>query len=392
MLWKVLRDQGVPADYICLLQRLYSAAQAYVRTDVSSRLFHICRGVRQGDPISPLLFITIMEHIFTRLKAEWKRANVRRKGPEFGIRVCGDGDTLTNLRFADDCILFAQSKSDAQKMLRRFMEVSAEYGLLVHPGKTKLMAWTHSSFGCQSLQIGANTFMILDESDSEKYLGRKLCLNGCQSTELQHRIASGWAKFQSFRGELMGRNYSIKSRLRLFEAVVSTTVLSGSCTWALTHTMNQTLDRVRRRMLRLVLRIFRKKICESDEVSLESWPEYLKRSARIIGDFDAAFKLSPWSLQAKARKWRFAGDLVRSCDSRWSKVVLDWMPACGKRSAGRPITRWVDDIERYAGGDWEKLAANPGEGGTPLQWLRAELNFLFLVYNFLVAHDASAEL
>ena len=104
MLWKVLADQGVPPDFILLLQRLYTGAQAYVRTDVSSRSFRICRGVRQGDPISPLLFIAVMEHIFTRLKAEWQSANARRKGPEFGIRVSADGKTLTNLRFADDCI------------------------------------------------------------------------------------------------------------------------------------------------------------------------------------------------------------------------------------------------------------------------------------------------
>ena len=54
MLWKVLADQGVHPDFILLLQRLYTGAQAYVRTDVSSQSFPICRGVRQCDPIFPL--------------------------------------------------------------------------------------------------------------------------------------------------------------------------------------------------------------------------------------------------------------------------------------------------------------------------------------------------
>ena len=213
------------------------------------------------------------------------------------------------------------------------------------------MSWAHCSFGCQSVQIGTSTFAILSECESERYLGRKLCLNGCQATELQHRISAGWAKFQSFKQELVGKDYSIKSRLRLFEAVVSTTVLHGSCTWALTRVMAETLDRVRRKMLRFVLRIFRRRVEESNVVVLEEWPEYLKRSTRIIEQFEETFKLVSWSLQAKARKWRFAGGLVRCSDSRWSKLVLDCVSAYGSRSVGRPSTRCTDEIQRFAGGD-----------------------------------------
>ena len=109
-------------------------------------------------------------------------------------------------------------------------------------------------------------------------------------------------------------------------------------------------------MLRFVLRIFRRRVEESNVVVLEEWPEYLKRSTRIIEQFEETFKLVSWSLQAKARKWRFAGGLVRCSDSRWSKLVLDWVPAFGKRSVGRRSTRWTDEIEKYAGGNWQKLA------------------------------------
>ena len=288
------------------------------------------------------------------------KANERRKGPEFGVRVSVDGETLTNLRFADDCILLAQSRSDAQKMLRRFMEISAEYGLQVHPSKTKLISWTQWSHGCQHLQIGTSSFAILSEYESERYLGRKFCLHKCQATELHHRISAAWAKFQSFKQELTGKNCSVKSRLRLFEAVVSSTVLHGSCTWALTRHMAETLDIARRKMLRHVLRIFRRR---TGETNLEEWSEYMKRSARVIEDHDAWYNLVAWSLQARARKWKFAGALVRSNDQRWSKLVLDWVPAHGKRNVGRPLTRWVDGIEKYAGGEWKLLAASHEDWG-----------------------------
>jgi len=351
MLWRVLREQQLPESYIALLRRLYEEQRAYVKTSVSSRWFRIGRGVKQGDPLSALLFICVMEHIFQRLKKTWNRANVRRKGPESGIRLTPDGETLTNLRFADDCILFAQSKLDAQKMLKAFMEVSAEYGLQLHPSKTKLMAWQSCSFGCASVSVGGKLFLILHATDYERYLGRKLCLQECHATEMQNRFAAGWGKFQSFKRELTGKEYDLRSRLRLFEAVVSTTVLYGACTWAMTRGMAEQLDIARRKMLRYVLRIFRRTTGE-----LESWVEFMQRCARVIGRSDVAFGLDSWSLQARAKKWSFAGELVRRTDGRWSQIVLNWTPSSGQRNVGRPLTRWCDDIITYAGDRWMDLA------------------------------------
>ena len=178
----------------------------------------------------------------------------------------------------------------------------------------------------------------------------------CHTTELNHRIAAGWAKFQSFKSELAGKSYSVKSRLRLFDAVVSTTVLHGSCTWALTTGMAATLDTLRRKMLRFVLRIFRRRSSEDGQLLLEDWPDYMRRSARRIEEYEGLYNLASWSSQARVRKWKFAGELARHGDGRWSRTVLDWFPANGNRHVGRPYTRWCDDILRYAGDDWQTLA------------------------------------
>ena len=59
--------------------------------------FKIERGVRQGDPISPKLFTSLLEDIFQELDWESK----------YGIKL--NGFRLTNLRFADDVVLFAKT-------------------------------------------------------------------------------------------------------------------------------------------------------------------------------------------------------------------------------------------------------------------------------------------
>ncbi|CAH2267506.1 jg22594 [Pararge aegeria aegeria] len=49
-------------------------------------------------------------------------------------------------------------------------------------------------------------------------------------------------------------------------------------------------------------------------------------------------------------KWQWAGHIARRTDGRWSLKVLEWRPRTGKRSVGRPPTRWIDEIRRVAGG------------------------------------------
>ena len=73
VLWEVLKDQGLHSDYIDIIKRLYDGQTAYVQAGAASRRFPLLRGVKQGDPVSALLFIAVMEQCFRSLKKRWKR-------------------------------------------------------------------------------------------------------------------------------------------------------------------------------------------------------------------------------------------------------------------------------------------------------------------------------
>ena len=49
-----------------------------------------------------------------------------------------DRDCLTNLRFADDVMLFATSKEQIRKMMCDFKKATEKVGLRIHPDKTIL--------------------------------------------------------------------------------------------------------------------------------------------------------------------------------------------------------------------------------------------------------------
>ena len=67
-----LGELGAPLPYIKILKRLYAAQTAKVGGEKESRVFKIERGVKQGGPISPILFNTVVEVLMRRLKKKAK--------------------------------------------------------------------------------------------------------------------------------------------------------------------------------------------------------------------------------------------------------------------------------------------------------------------------------
>ena len=68
-----------------------------------SQSFIPSRGIRQGDPISPYLFLLCAEGLTCMLKAI---------GPQYisrGIRVSQRAPWISHLLFADDCLIFSQA-------------------------------------------------------------------------------------------------------------------------------------------------------------------------------------------------------------------------------------------------------------------------------------------
>ena len=95
---------------------------------------------------------------------------------------------MTNLRFADDVLLIAQSKTDVSKMLKHFSDSASQYGLKLNYDKTKVMTWDSLKNGSSSIAVAGNRVEILGESVGEKYLGRSFLL--VVATKQSYRTAS----------------------------------------------------------------------------------------------------------------------------------------------------------------------------------------------------------
>ena len=113
-LWNSLRFYGVKPAYVRLLQRLYSQQEGTVLTDKESDVFSIRRGTKQGDLLSSLLFNTVLQYSLENDLKQWLE---KRKGIRLSDKT---EDCLTNLRFADDVLLFSTSLEKLREMLCEF--------------------------------------------------------------------------------------------------------------------------------------------------------------------------------------------------------------------------------------------------------------------------------
>ena len=98
-LFEALGEQALPTSYQNLLKMLYAGQEGVLSDD---KRFPIRRGVRQGDVLSPLLFNSATEMVISKWKAKLKSHGLR-------ISVAEDAERLTNVRFADDLIIYANS-------------------------------------------------------------------------------------------------------------------------------------------------------------------------------------------------------------------------------------------------------------------------------------------
>ena len=130
-LWNALKYFGLDQKYIDLLKKLYADQKATVLTDKESDEFEIKRGTKQGDPLSSLLFNTVLQNALEDDLTKWQRNNKGIPSSE------QKKDCLTNLRFANNVLLFSTSLSKLKDMLSDFKRSTESVDLEIHPNRKK---------------------------------------------------------------------------------------------------------------------------------------------------------------------------------------------------------------------------------------------------------------
>ena len=100
----VLTNFGFPDIFIkWVMECVTTTSLSVLVNGGKSNFFHPSRGLRQGDPLSPYLFILCQE-ILSRLIDREQAA-----GTVSGVKMNTGGPAFTNVMFADDIMLFSKA-------------------------------------------------------------------------------------------------------------------------------------------------------------------------------------------------------------------------------------------------------------------------------------------
>ena len=120
---------GISDHLTCLLRNLCAGQEATIRTGhQKTDWFQIGKGVCQGCISSPCLY---------NLYAEYIIRNVGLDEAQAGIKIAGRN--ISNLRYADDTKLMAESEEELKSLLIKVKEKSEKVGLKLNI--KKLRSW-----------------------------------------------------------------------------------------------------------------------------------------------------------------------------------------------------------------------------------------------------------
>jgi len=165
------------------------------------------RGLRQGDPLSPYLFLLVAEGLSAMLKGAEERGELE------GVKVCRAAPVISHLLFADDSlILMHADKKNADCLIDILNRYCANSGQKVSEAKSSIFFSNNTNVDakvevCEALNI-------MTEALGDKYLGLPAMVGTDRSDCFQHLIDRVNSRINGWKEKLLslgGKEILIKS-------------------------------------------------------------------------------------------------------------------------------------------------------------------------------------
>ncbi|KAL0291509.1 UNVERIFIED_CONTAM: putative mitochondrial protein [Sesamum calycinum] len=115
---QVMAKLGFPSSFLRLIM-LFVSSVSYSFMNGGQQFGSVFprRGLRQGDPLSPYLFLLCTESFSSLLQKAEMDGRIR------GVSICRNAPYISHLLFADDTLIFSQASSDSARHIKEILEI-----------------------------------------------------------------------------------------------------------------------------------------------------------------------------------------------------------------------------------------------------------------------------
>ncbi|CAM8976493.1 unnamed protein product [Rhodiola kirilowii] len=207
----VLLQFGFDDGWVSKIMSYVRSVRYCVRINgANSEFFTPSRGLRQGDPLSPYLFILCMEWLSRKLYSLQENKTIS------GIRICRGAPSISHLFFADDVLLLFKVEGNTASVIKSVLATYEQLsGQTVNLDKSTVVFSPNVPNEITTLFY--DTFQVNIAACHGKYLGLPLSLNRKWSTDFLEVVDRFWAKTSSWNNATLfcgGKEILIKSVLQ----------------------------------------------------------------------------------------------------------------------------------------------------------------------------------
>jgi len=234
VIYNSLTKYNVPDKLIKLIKLTMQRTKMKVKVNNSySEWFETKTGVRQGEPLSALLFSLLLDSVITNLEI---RGNITTRLKQICV-------------YADDILIIGRTKQILIGTFCKLKHEALKARLIANNKKTKYLSCTRKTTQPTYIDTGEEQF---EQVNSFKHLGTMMNTDNSIEEEIKERIAAGnWAFHvhkKLFTSKLISRNV----KLQLYNTLIRPTVTYASETWALKENMINKLIIFERKVMRKI--------------------------------------------------------------------------------------------------------------------------------------------
>ena len=207
-LQKMMEKMKFPDSFTDLIMKCVSSPTfAILVNGQPTKTFSSSRGLRQGDPMSPFLFVLCAEGLSALLRDAEKKQLIH--GVKIGRRV----EAISHLLFADDSLLFARANEEEVEQVIDILSIyEGASGQKLNMEKSVMSFSRNVGLEKKNLLLNKLKFKAVDDYD--KYLGLPTCLGSSKKAIFQTIQDRVWKKLKGWKEKFLsqaGREVLIKS-------------------------------------------------------------------------------------------------------------------------------------------------------------------------------------